>query len=222
MVSQAVVFIGGELHTGTQQGAQLPTMQSAVATPLDTTDKPRSLSNHHSTSDSVFPQQNRSMSYSGGNEDRFNNSFTGSSGGGMPYYGKGHHDDGDQPPLISGDLDDISSQDEEIHHIEIKRDHTGFGFSIRGGAEYGTPLYVLRIAPDGAAEKDGRLRVNNCVMHYVVRKCHGVVQAGDELLEINGNNTEGLLHSDAITIIKHGGGVAKLIIRRGPDDSYTG
>jgi len=99
------------------------------------------------------------MSYSGGKEDQFNNSFTGSSGGGMSYYGKGHQDDGDQPPQISGDLDDISSQDEEIHHIEIKRDHTGFGFSIRGGAEYGTPLYVLRIAPGGAAEKDGRLRV---------------------------------------------------------------
>lgn len=43
-------------------------------------------------------------------------------------------------------------------------------------------------------------------------------KAGDELLEINGNSTEGLLHSDAITIIKHGGAVAKLIIRRGPPD----
>jgi len=60
------------------------------------------------------------------------------------------------------------------------------------------------------------------VLNKICYKCHGVVQAGDELLEINGNNTEGLLHSDAITIIKHGGGVAKLIIRRGPDDSYTG
>ena len=40
-------------------------------------------------------------------------------------------------------------------------------------------------------------------------------QVGDELLEINGNNTEGMLHSDAITIIKHGGNVVKLIVRRG-------
>lgn len=47
-------------------------------------------------------------------------------------------------------------------------------------------------------------------------------KAGDELLEINGNSTEGLLHSDAITIIKHGGPVAKLIIRRGPDDAFSG
>ena len=39
-------------------------------------------------------------------------------------------------------------------------------------------------------------------------------QVGDELLDINGNTTEGMPHSDAITIIKHGGDVVKLIVRR--------
>ena len=51
------------------------------------------------------------------------------------------------------------SDDEEIHNIEIRRHGGGFGFSIRGGAEYNSPLCVLRIADGGAAEKDGRLRV---------------------------------------------------------------
>lgn len=125
-------------------------MQSAVATPLDI--QPQSLPNF-SGSENMF-QQTRSMSYQGGSGDQFN-SFSNS--GTIPY---GRQDvDHDQPPQISGDLDDISSQDEEIHHIEIRRDNSGFGFSIRGGAEYGTPLYVLRIAPGGAAENDGRLRV---------------------------------------------------------------
>ena len=31
---------------------------------------------------------------------------------------------------------------------------------------------------------------------------------------MNGNSTEGMLHSDAITIIKHGGDIVKLIVRR--------
>lgn len=53
------------------------------------------------------------------------------------------------------------SDDEEIHHIEIQRSGGGFGFSIRGGAEYNSPLCVLRIADGGAAERDGRLRVRN-------------------------------------------------------------
>ena len=51
------------------------------------------------------------------------------------------------------------SDDEEIHHIEIQRSGGGFGFSIRGGAEYNSQLCVLRIADGGAAERDARLRV---------------------------------------------------------------
>ena len=51
------------------------------------------------------------------------------------------------------------SDDEEIHHIEIQRSGGGFGFSIRGGAEYNSQLCVLRIADGRAAEIDGRLRV---------------------------------------------------------------
>ena len=47
-------------------------------------------------------------------------------------------------------------------------------------------------------------------------------QVGDELLEINGNTTEGMLHSDAITIIKHGGNSVKLTIRRILDEQFIG
>eukprot|EP00731_Ephydatia_muelleri_P003274 Em0001g3274a len=127
--------------------------------------------------------------------------YPGSSGGGggggleNSYNGP----DDDAGPQISANLDGFASDDEDILHIEIHRDGTGFGFSIRGGAEYNAPLCVLRMAPGGAAERDGRLRV------------------GDELLEINGNSTEGLGHADAITIIKHGGDIVKLTVRRLPE-----
>lgn len=55
---------------------------------------------------------------------------------------------------------DSLSDDEEIHHIDIHRDNHGFGFSIRGGAEYNAPLCVLRIAEGRSADRDGRLRVS--------------------------------------------------------------
>lgn len=35
----------------------------------------------------------------------------------------------------------------------------GFGFSIRGGREYKMDLYVLRLAEDGPAIRNGRMRV---------------------------------------------------------------
>ncbi len=58
------------------------------------------------------------------------------------------------------------SDDEEIHHIDIRRSGGGFGFSIRGGAEYSYPLCVLRIADGGTAQNDGRLRVS-CLVNPV-------------------------------------------------------
>ena len=46
------------------------------------------------------------------------------------------------------------------------------------------------------------------------------LQVGDELLEINGNSTEGMGRVDAITIIKHGGDIAKLTVRRLPESLF--
>ena len=47
-------------------------------------------------------------------------------------------------------------------------------------------------------------------------ECHNTesLQVGDVLLEISGNPTEGMLHSDAITIVKHGGDWVRLIVKR--------
>uniref|UniRef100_A0A8R1I6Y1 PDZ domain-containing protein n=1 Tax=Caenorhabditis japonica TaxID=281687 RepID=A0A8R1I6Y1_CAEJA len=83
---------------------------------------------------------------------------------------------GAQPQLpINGNLIDVS----------LERGTKGFGFSIRGGQEFGAmPLFVLRIADDGPAMADGRLQV------------------GDQLTTINGQSTKGMSHDDAIRIIK--------------------
>ncbi|XP_072026608.1 membrane-associated guanylate kinase, WW and PDZ domain-containing protein 2-like isoform X3 [Amphiura filiformis] len=85
----------------------------------------------------------------------------------------------------------------EYYSVELGRSPKGFGFSIRGGREYqNTPLFVLRMAIDGPAVKEGRMMV------------------GDQLIEINGYNTDGMLHTEAIAAIKSGGSKVRLLLRR--------
>lgn len=51
------------------------------------------------------------------------------------------------------------SQDAEFYSVDLERDSKGFGFSLRGGREYNMDLYVLRLAEDGAAVRNGKMRV---------------------------------------------------------------
>lgn len=52
-------------------------------------------------------------------------------------------------------------EEDQLYAVELSRGTRGFGFSIRGGREFhNMPLFVLRIADQGAAAQDGRLRVS--------------------------------------------------------------
>ncbi|XP_059358944.1 membrane-associated guanylate kinase, WW and PDZ domain-containing protein 1 isoform X5 [Carassius carassius] len=104
------------------------------------------------------------------------------------------------------------SQEAEYYSVDLERGSKGFGFSLRGGKEYNMDLYVLRLAEDGAAVKNGKMRV------------------GDEILEINGESTKNMNHSRAIELIKTGDRRARLVLKRGdgsvpeydgPNDSYS-
>uniref|UniRef100_H2MM99 Membrane-associated guanylate kinase, WW and PDZ domain-containing protein 3 n=1 Tax=Oryzias latipes TaxID=8090 RepID=H2MM99_ORYLA len=83
----------------------------------------------------------------------------------------------------------------------------GFGFSLRGGKEYNMGLYILRLAEDGPALKDGRIHV------------------GDKIVEINGEPTQGITHTRAIELIQAGGNRVHLLLRPGqgrvPDHSES-
>ncbi|KAL3981448.1 PDZ domain (Also known as DHR or GLGF) family protein [Acanthocheilonema viteae] len=86
--------------------------------------------------------------------------------------------------------------EQTLINVELNRGPKGFGFSIRGGQEFDSmPLFVLRIAEDGPAALDGRLKV------------------GDQLMEINGQSTRGMTHSSAIQIIKQYP-IVRLLVRR--------
>lgn len=45
--------------------------------------------------------------------------------------------------------------------VELERGQRGFGFSLRGGKEYNMGLFILRLAEDGPALKDGRIHVSS-------------------------------------------------------------
>ncbi|KAM7316033.1 hypothetical protein ACRRTK_024713 [Alexandromys fortis] len=50
-------------------------------------------------------------------------------------------------------------QDFDYFTVDMEKGAKGFGFSIRGGREYKMDLYVLRLAEDGPAIRNGRMRV---------------------------------------------------------------
>ncbi|KAF1558942.1 Membrane-associated guanylate kinase, WW and PDZ domain-containing protein 2, partial [Eudyptes schlegeli] len=50
-------------------------------------------------------------------------------------------------------------QDFDYFTVDLEKGAKGFGFSIRGGREYKMDLYVLRLAEDGPAIRNGRMRV---------------------------------------------------------------
>lgn len=51
------------------------------------------------------------------------------------------------------------TQDFDFFTVELEKSIKGFGFSIRGGREYKMDLFVLRLAEDGPAIRNGRMRV---------------------------------------------------------------
>uniref|UniRef100_A0A8V1ADK3 Membrane-associated guanylate kinase, WW and PDZ domain-containing protein 3 n=1 Tax=Gallus gallus TaxID=9031 RepID=A0A8V1ADK3_CHICK len=91
--------------------------------------------------------------------------------------------------------------------VELERGPRGFGFSLRGGKEYNMGLFILRLAEDGPAVKDGRVHV------------------GDQIVEINGEPTQGITHTRAIELIQAGGNKVLLLLRPGtgliPDHSLA-
>ncbi|XP_045928215.1 membrane-associated guanylate kinase, WW and PDZ domain-containing protein 2a isoform X2 [Micropterus dolomieu] len=89
------------------------------------------------------------------------------------------------------------AQDFDFFTVELEKSVKGFGFSIRGGREYKMDLFVLRLAEDGPAIRNGRMRV------------------GDQIIEINGKSTRDMTHAKAIELIKSGGRRVRLLLKRG-------
>ncbi|XP_045494418.1 disks large homolog 1-like [Colias croceus] len=83
----------------------------------------------------------------------------------------------------------------ETAEVTLERGMSGLGLSIAGG-ESGGDVSITRIAPAGAAKKDGRLHI------------------GDILLQVNDVSVENAPHSAAVDALQNAGNIVKLRVRR--------
>ncbi|CAD5125502.1 DgyrCDS13711 [Dimorphilus gyrociliatus] len=92
-------------------------------------------------------------------------------------------------------LSKVLSKVEKRVHLHNPKHHPtsedNLGFNIRGGSEYGIGIFVSKIDPGGIAELQG-------------------LRLGDQILEVNGINTDNLSHRDAVLLLRD---QSQLVIR---------
>ncbi|XP_062920367.1 inaD-like protein isoform X2 [Mobula hypostoma] len=88
----------------------------------------------------------------------------------------------------------------DLHIFELEKDKNGLGLSLAGNKDRSRmSIFVVGINPEGAAGKDGRIKV------------------GDELLEINSQILYGRSHQNASAIIKNAPTNVKIVLIRNED-----
>ncbi|KAI8509777.1 hypothetical protein Bbelb_122050 [Branchiostoma belcheri] len=125
----------------------------------------------------------------------------------------------------------------ELHIVELQKGERGLGLSLAGNRDRTrTSVFVVGVAPDGAAAEDGRIQVGDELLEvslagnrdrtrnsvFVVGVApdgaaaeDGRIQVGDELLEINGEVLYGRTHHSASQVIKSiPPGVVKIVLLR--------
>ncbi|XP_042265213.1 membrane-associated guanylate kinase, WW and PDZ domain-containing protein 3 isoform X4 [Thunnus maccoyii] len=90
-----------------------------------------------------------------------------------------------------------SKEESRFYSVDLERGPTGFGFSLRGGSEYNMGLYVLGLMEGGPAQRSNKIQVS------------------DQLVEINGDSTAGMTHSQAVEQIRRGGHRIHLVLKKG-------
>ncbi|XP_061591226.1 membrane-associated guanylate kinase, WW and PDZ domain-containing protein 1-like isoform X2 [Cololabis saira] len=90
-----------------------------------------------------------------------------------------------------------TKRDSRYYSVDLDRGSSGFGFSLRGGSEYNMGLYVLGLMDGGPASRSQKMQVS------------------DQLVEINGDSTAGMTHSQAVEQIRKGGHRIHLVLKRG-------
>ncbi|XP_029974738.1 membrane-associated guanylate kinase, WW and PDZ domain-containing protein 1 [Salarias fasciatus] len=111
-----------------------------------------------------------------------------------------HHSDGadlDMDGRLMKGSRGKSKEESRFYSVDLERGPTGFGFSLRGGSEYNMGLYVLGLMEGGPAQRCNKIQVS------------------DQLVEINGDSTAGMTHSQAVEQIRRGGHRIHLVLKKG-------
>lgn len=108
---------------------------------------------------------------------------------------------GTAPPLVTQDEGRGTSkapQASDRFSVELVRGSAGFGLTLSGGRDVGgdAPLVVRGLLKDGPAHRSGRL------------------QAGDLVLYVNRESTQGLTHAQVVERIRAGGPRLRLVLCR--------
>lgn len=107
------------------------------------------------------------------------------------------------PSQVDGPVQNGLTDHVEHEHVDIvlERGSTGLGFSIAGGVDNphidnDPGIYITKVIKGGAAELDGRLAVNDCIV------------------AVNGVVTEKVPHQAAVDALKAAGSLVTLTIKR--------
>ncbi|XP_051683065.1 PDZ domain-containing protein MAGIX isoform X3 [Oryctolagus cuniculus] len=108
---------------------------------------------------------------------------------------------GTAPPLVTqgeGRGTSKAPQASDRFSVELVRGSAGFGLTLSGGRDVGgdAPLVVRGLLKDGPAHRSGRL------------------QAGDLVLYVNRESTQGLTHAQVVERIRAGGPRLRLVLCR--------
>lgn len=112
--------------------------------------------------------------------------------------------------------------------VELVRGPVGFGLTLSGGRNLSgdAPLAVRGLLTDGPAQRCGRLQVSSkqrSIHRYGPYSCpvsicpscsYAFLQAGDLVLYINGQSTQGLTHAQVVERIRTGGPRLCLVLQR--------
>eukprot|EP00039_Didymoeca_costata_P023462 m.7200 g.7200 ORF g.7200 m.7200 type:complete len:554 (-) comp3667_c0_seq1:568-2229(-) len=99
-----------------------------------------------------------------------------------------------------------STTPEEERRVRLEKGPSGFGFSIAGGdpsysIDAYTPIVITNIKPDGPAGKNPD------------------VHSGDQILEINGESSQGISHQEAVKKLVQCSDYAELVLAKLPTAS---